>query len=165
MKNAPNLNNISIIKEFTWDMAHMLAGHDGLCKNLHGHTYKIRVEVSKASGNVEEDTANHEKGMVMDFSSLKRIVQKLIVEPLDHAFMYWRHSTDPLEHQIADLLKKSGRKIAEVDYRPTAEEMAISFMDLLSSHLVEANINVISIELWETPTSFARVTRGAENGA
>ena len=35
-----------IAKEFSFDMAHMLDGHDGKCKNLHGHTYKLQVEVA-----------------------------------------------------------------------------------------------------------------------
>ena len=35
-----------IAKEFNFDMAHMLDGHDGKCKNLHGHTYKLQVEVA-----------------------------------------------------------------------------------------------------------------------
>ena len=36
-----------IAKEFNFDMAHMLDGHDGKCKNLHGHTYKLQVECSR----------------------------------------------------------------------------------------------------------------------
>ncbi len=35
-----------IAKEFSFDMAHMLDGHDGKCQNLHGHTYKLQVEVA-----------------------------------------------------------------------------------------------------------------------
>lgn len=32
-------------KQFTFDMAHMLDGHDGKCQNLHGHTYILQVEI------------------------------------------------------------------------------------------------------------------------
>ena len=35
-----------ISKEFSFDMAHLLDGHDGKCQNLHGHTYKLQVEIS-----------------------------------------------------------------------------------------------------------------------
>lgn len=35
-----------VSKEFSFDMAHILDGHDGKCRNLHGHTYKLQVEVS-----------------------------------------------------------------------------------------------------------------------
>lgn len=27
-------------------MAYLLDGHDGKCQNLHGHTYKLQVEIS-----------------------------------------------------------------------------------------------------------------------
>ena len=29
---------LKIAKEFSFDIAHMLDGHDGKCRNLHGHT-------------------------------------------------------------------------------------------------------------------------------
>ena len=32
-----------VSKEFSFDMAHLLDGHDGKCQNLHGHTYKLQV--------------------------------------------------------------------------------------------------------------------------
>ena len=37
------VGQMEVSKEFTFDCAHMLTGHDGLCKNLHGHTYKLRI--------------------------------------------------------------------------------------------------------------------------
>lgn len=30
---------IRITKAYKFDMAHALPGHDGLCKNIHGHSY------------------------------------------------------------------------------------------------------------------------------
>ena len=69
-------------KEFTFDMAHMLDGHDGKCQNLHGHTYILQVEIS---GSLKESGAK--KGMVMDFSDLKNIVKTHILDKMDHAFI------------------------------------------------------------------------------
>ncbi len=152
------MGKISITKEFSWDMAHMLSDHRGLCQNLHGHTYRMQVEISRKSKGIIENTL-HSDGMVMDFSELKAIVQRIIVEPLDHAFMFWCNSNDSVERQIADLLKISGKKVAEVNYRPTAEEMAASFFDDLTQELVSSDIVVERIRLWETTTSFAEVTR------
>ncbi|MDR0941133.1 MAG: 6-carboxytetrahydropterin synthase, partial [Bacteroidales bacterium] len=34
---------VRITKEFTFDMAHALFEYDGLCRNIHGHTYKLQV--------------------------------------------------------------------------------------------------------------------------
>jgi 6-pyruvoyltetrahydropterin/6-carboxytetrahydropterin synthase len=147
---------ITVTKEFSWDMAHMLSGHEGLCKNLHGHTYKMQVEVSSKGGSLIEDDKSS-KGMIIDFKNLKEIVRDKIIDRLDHAFLYWTGSGDVVEHKIAELLKESGRKVAEVPYRPTAEEMVIDFYNILFVELGHHAIIVESIKLWETPTSFAEV--------
>ena len=83
-------------KEFTFDMAHMLDGHDGKCQNLHGHTYILQVEIS---GSLKESGAK--KGMVMDFSDLKNIVKTHILDKMDHAFIY--DTSSQRETQVADL--------------------------------------------------------------
>ncbi|EGD47053.1 hypothetical protein Cpap_1445 [Ruminiclostridium papyrosolvens DSM 2782] len=152
------MGKISITKEFSWDMAHMLSNHRGLCSNLHGHTYRMQVQISRKDKGVLEDTL-HSDGMVMDFSDLKAIVQRKIIEPLDHAFMFWCDTNDSVERQIAELLKSSGKKVASVKYRPTAEEMAASFFDVLTQELADSDIVVDKIKIWETTTSFAEVIR------
>ena len=50
-----------ISKEFRWEMGHRLQLHKGLCKNLHGHSYKMEVELT---GDVLEN------GMVLDYYDL-----------------------------------------------------------------------------------------------
>ncbi|MCX7920699.1 MAG: 6-carboxytetrahydropterin synthase [Clostridia bacterium] len=152
------MSKISISKEFTWDMAHMLSDHKGACKNLHGHTYRMQVQVSRVGNRLLGNTG-HSDGMVMDFSDLKNIVKEKIVEPIDHSFMYWCNSNDPVEHELAELLRKNGRKVAVVNYRPTAEEMAYEFFKTLTEELKRVNIIVEGIRVWETPTSFAEVRR------
>ena len=152
------MSNVSITKEFSWDMAHMLAGHEGLCKNLHGHTYKMQVEVCRNSGGVIEGL-ECSNGMVIDFKDLKNIVKTKIIDPLDHAFIYWTNSTDPLENEIANLLIKNGRKVFGVNFRPTAEEMALNFFNELDKYLSLSGIELKRIKIWETPESFAEVKR------
>ena len=39
------MNKIRITKEFKFEMAHALHGYDGLCKNIHGHSYRLWVTV------------------------------------------------------------------------------------------------------------------------
>ena len=51
-------------------MAHALYGYDGLCKNIHGHSYKLFVTVQ---GNPINDPSHVKYGMVIDFSDLKKI--------------------------------------------------------------------------------------------
>lgn len=146
--------SIYVTKEFQWDMAHMLAEHQGLCKNIHGHTYKMQVTVIRKSDTLISGTGASD-GMVIDFKDLKIIVKRKIVEPLDHAFMYWSQSPDQVEHQIAELLLQNDRKVYQVNYRPTAEEMALNFFNILSQELEQYQVKVVSVKVWETTTSFA----------
>ena len=55
--------------------AHLIKGHEGKCKNLHGHMWKIEVTVESAQLN--------DLGMVCDFAVLKKRLQE-VLDPLDH---------------------------------------------------------------------------------
>ena len=50
--------------------AHKLVGYEGLCKNLHGHNWKVQAKVSCT----EIDSI----GMVMDFHQLKQYVNSIL---------------------------------------------------------------------------------------
>ncbi|QOF67925.1 6-carboxytetrahydropterin synthase QueD [Actinobacillus sp. GY-402] len=131
-----------VSKEFSFDMAHILDGHDGKCRNLHGHTYKLQVEVS---GDLYQQ--GPKKGMVMDFADLKDIVKTLILAPMDHAFIYDTNSER--ECKIAALLNELDSKTFGMPSRTTAEEMARFIFNRLKSELP-----LSAVRLWETPTSF-----------
>ena len=75
---------IRLTKEFSFEMAHALAGYDGPCREIHGHSYKLFVTVR---GIPEQNPNSPKYGMVMDFGDLKRIVNRLIVDRYDHAFV------------------------------------------------------------------------------
>lgn len=132
-----------IAKEFSFDMAHMLDGHDGKCQNLHGHTYKLQVEVT---GELVESGAK--SGMVIDFSDLKAVVKREILDKMDHAFIF--DSTSERECQVAELLTSLNSKNFGIPMRTTAENMAKYMFDRLQ----EAGLPVSLIRLWETPTSY-----------
>ncbi|GFR34705.1 6-carboxytetrahydropterin synthase QueD [Thermobrachium celere] len=138
---------LSVSKEFTFEAAHMLSEHEGECKNLHGHSYKLIVE---ATGEIQN-------GMVIDFKDLKNIVKETIIDKIDHSFIYFNNSKDDVEHKIAEVLKGAGKKIFEVNYRPTAENMAMHFYNILNDNLKYKGLKVVSIILYETQKSFAKV--------
>ena len=131
-----------VSKEFSFDMAHILDGHDGKCQNLHGHTYKLQVEVS---GDLVAEGAK--KGMVVDFTDVKRIVKAAILDPMDHVFIY--DTTSERECKIAALLNELNSKTFGIPVRTTAEEMARFMFNRLKDQLP-----ISAIRLWETPTSF-----------
>jgi len=66
------------VEGFTFDSAHYTKGITSKCMNIHGHTFKLSVEV--------EGEINPETGMVVDFLVLKDIVKKVISE-YDHKFI------------------------------------------------------------------------------
>ncbi|WP_040975922.1 6-carboxytetrahydropterin synthase QueD [Necropsobacter massiliensis] len=133
-----------VSKEFSFDMAHLLDGHDGKCQNLHGHTYKLQVEIA---GDLHPQGAK--KGMVIDFTDLKAVVDALILAPMDHAFIY--DTSSPRECRIAALLQELNSKTFGMPTRTTAEEIARFIFQRLKR---EAGLPVSAIRLWETPTSF-----------
>ncbi|BFU59589.1 MULTISPECIES: 6-carboxytetrahydropterin synthase QueD [Rodentibacter] len=133
-----------VSKEFSFDMAHLLDGHDGKCQNLHGHTYKLQVEIS---GDLSEVGAK--KSMVIDFSDLKTVVKKTILDPMDHAFIY--DETSERESKIATLLQELDSKTFGVPFRTTAEEIARFIFNRLK---YDEKLPVSAVRLWETPTSF-----------
>ncbi|MBN2484506.1 MAG: 6-carboxytetrahydropterin synthase [Bacteroidales bacterium] len=151
------MTSVSIVKEFTWSMAHMLANHIGKCKNIHGHTYKMQIEIARKGGGVLNKPGQTDDGMVLEFEELKTIINTNTVEALDHAFLYWVNSTDELEHEIASLLKKHGRKVVDINYRPTAENLALDYLDKINNDLAAFKVEVVELVLWESPTSYARV--------
>ena len=65
-------------------MAHALFNYDGPCKNIHGHSNKLSITLK---GKPISDTSNFKQGMVIDFSVIKQIVNKVITEKYDHALV------------------------------------------------------------------------------
>lgn len=133
-----------IAKEFQFDACHMLDGHNKKCHNLHGHTYRLLVEISG-----ELIQSGSSAGMVMDYADIKSIVKQHIIDPLDHAYLY--NQNNPNECKIAALLQEMTRKVFAFPCRTTAEGMSKYIFDILSEYLP-----VSMITLWETATSYCK---------
>ena len=149
---------LTVTKEFVWDSAHMLYGHKGLCKNVHGHTYKMQVEVARTDSEDDVISNGASEGMVIDFKALKEIVKGELVDKLDHAYITSGDSSATEEYQITELLTSLGMKIYDLGERPTAENMAREFARFINRRLNEAyyGIRLVSVTVWETPTSFSK---------
>jgi len=140
--------SIRITKEFKFETGHALFGYDGLCKNVHGHSYKLAVTIL---GKPITDPSDVKFGMVMDFSDLKAIVNTLIVKPFDHATVLNINSP---HKELADAMEKRGHKIIRVPYQPTSEMMILDFAEKISSALPD-HLKLQRLILRETETSFA----------
>jgi 6-pyruvoyltetrahydropterin/6-carboxytetrahydropterin synthase len=67
---------IKVISQFS--AAHNLRGYRGRCEELHGHNWKVEVNVS---GEKLDKT-----GMLMDFKQLKKRLNK-VLDKLDHKYI------------------------------------------------------------------------------
>ena len=142
------MSTIRITKQFNFETGHALYGYDGKCKNVHGHSYKLSVTVI---GKPITDSSEVKYGMVIDFSDLKKIVKEEIVDVFDHATVF-NQNTPHIE--LAKELKNRDHHVILVDYQPTSEMMVIDFASKIKKRLPE-NINLFSLRLQETETSFA----------
>src|SRR5262249_6793379 len=119
----------TIAKEFTFEAAHSLPNHDGPCRRLHGHTYRVQV---LARGPLQPLDGRPEEGMVIDFGRLKEVFQRRIETRCDHLYL---NETVPVP-------------------RTTAELLAAWMLTELRAELPQ----VTAVRLYETATSFAEVT-------
>lgn len=138
---------IRITKEFKFEAAHALKDYDGLCRNIHGHSYELKVTVS---GTAIRDENSPKLGMVMDFGDLKKIVREEIVGQFDHSVILYKKMPAKL---ISDL-KDQFERIIITDYNPTSEEMLVDFARRIKARLPE-NIELQYMLLRETVTSYA----------
>jgi len=131
---------MKIAKEFRWEMGHRLPEHFGKCKNIHGHSYKMIVELE---GDVEES------GMVMDYYDLKKIVEP-IVEKLDHAFMVYKG-----DKEIISFLEKMKSKMVVVELQSTIENICKYFLDEIKKISFPKNVKRVSVRIYETVDDYA----------
>jgi len=139
---------IRITKEFKFETGHALYGYDGLCRNVHGHSYKLSVTVI---GTPIKDSGNVKFGMVMDFSDLKEIVNETIVKPFDHATVL---NVNSPHKELADVMEQRGHKIQRVGYQPTSERMIIDFAEKIKAQLPN-HLSLHHLKLRETESSYA----------
>ncbi len=114
-------------KEFS--SAHILHGHPGNCKRMHGHNWLVEAEV-------QGDNTN-EIGMVIDFKDIKNNLKE-IISMLDHQFL---NDLEPF-----------------INENPTAENISKYIYKELSNNINTDNIKVSKIKLWETNNSAVTYT-------
>jgi len=132
---------LTVTKTVKFDAAHVLTNHNGLCKNLHGHTYRVDVSVAQREGD--------DGDMVIDFKDLKRIASEAICDRFDHAFIYNCESAG--ESEIAAVVERHGMRTVALPFRSTAENLARHFFGELSGRIP----GLCAVKVWETADSSA----------
>ena len=137
---------MTVTKTDKVDAAHVLTNHQGLCKNLHGHTYRVDVSVSQA--------ADDDRDMVIDFKDLKGIANEVVCDRFDHAFIYNTESVG--EREIAAVVEKNGMRTVAIPFRSTAENLAKLFFGDLKARIP----GLVAVKVWETADSCAEYGLG-----
>jgi 6-pyruvoyltetrahydropterin/6-carboxytetrahydropterin synthase len=143
---------MKIAKEYRWEMGHRLPFHKGLCRNIHGHSYRMVVEIT---GELNKN------GMIIDFFDLNKIV-KPIIEKYDHAFLCWNG-----DKKVLDFLTKNKMKKVVVDYHSTVENICADFVDILTNKLLDIKNNKfeeLTVKIYESPNAFAEKSRILNKG-
>ncbi len=139
---------MKVAKRFRWEGAHRLPWHEGRCRDLHGHSYEMFVEVEG-----EPD----EQGMLIDFKHLKRALAPVVDE--------WDHATVVAENdaKLLGIMQESGWRHVVIPYDTTAENICVFFADhLVTEHrsLLEGRrIHTVRVRIAETETCYAEVER------
>lgn len=139
---------VTVTKEMTFDAGHILEKHDGKCKNLHGHTYRLRVSVT---GPLIDGGAK--EGMVIDFTDLKALINDYVMDKYDHAFIA-KGDENALKFAMA-----SGYKYHILGVRTTVENLAPTIHKELQAALEQRYAKYVcwvsEVKIWETPNSSA----------
>jgi 6-pyruvoyltetrahydropterin/6-carboxytetrahydropterin synthase len=107
-----------------FDAAHYLPNYHGKCENLHGHRFKVVARLEAAKLD--------ETGMAYDFAQLKQHLREILAR-FDHTCL---NDVSPLD------------KIG-----PSSENIAATIYDALQPRFSESPVKLVSIEVWESPTS------------
>ena len=134
---------LRLTKKLDFHMAHALEGYDGKCSHIHGHTYILEVTVM---GQITKDGS-----MVMDFKSIKKIVQEHIVEKYDHSLILQKTEKSM---EIYENLEKGWGNVYLMEKVPTTENLLLIIVEKIKS-VLPAGIDLYSVKLCETDTSWA----------
>jgi len=116
---------LKVVTDFA--AAHSLRNYSGNCERLHGHNWKVEVEVTAR----ELD----EVGMGMDFKIIKRATKDFLDE-LDH---YNLNDVPPFDR-----------------INPTAENIAAYIYRRLAERLNADRVWVSAVTIWETERACVR---------
>lgn len=126
-----------------FDSSHFLANYEGKCANIHGHRWEVEVEVA-SEVLIQE---GEQKGMVVDFSDLKKYLRAMLDE-FDHALIIEK---DSMREITLKSLLEDGFKVIDVPFRPTAEHFAKYFYDRMESE----GFGMHQVTVYETPINCA----------
>jgi len=119
------LYTLKIVTDFA--AAHTLRDYPGACSRMHGHNWKVEVEV--------QATHLDDVGMGIDFKQIKQATRK-VTDELDH---YYLNEIPPFDR-----------------VNPTAENIASYIYQAVSELINSERVKVSAVTLWETERACVR---------
>ena len=110
-----------VTREIDFCYGHRLLNYDGKCKYLHGHNGLAIITL--------ESESLDDRGMVIDFSEIKRVVNQWIDDNLDHRMILQR--ADPM----VPILREMNEPVYLIDTNPTAENIARLIHEIGRAHV------------------------------
>ena len=129
-------------RRLEFDAGHRVLKHEGKCRHVHGHRYRVDITVSAP----ELDAV----GRVVDFSVIKDVVGTWLDDEMDHGYPH--HPDD----EFAVTLKEMGMKTFEMSTaypNPTAENLCLLIASFAKDRL--RDLTVESVRVYETPNCWA----------
>ena len=133
---------------------HRVVGHEGKCRHLHGHNYRVHFEIMA-------DHVQDNIGRVLDFSVIKEKLCEWLEENWDHKFLAWEN--DPIIDKIIGDTYSKPKVLDEMDYNdlldtfmivpfnPTAENMAKYLVEVIApQQLAGLGCTLIKCSIEET---------------
>lgn len=147
-----------IRKHIEIDAGHRIPEHNGHCRYLHGHRYRVEVAVA---GTELVDDGHAGAGMLLDFGALKAALVAVVHNVYDHRMMLYEEDPLVVGGSFQDAIDAAGIMdgVVIVPMIPTAEGLAEFWGRLLYGRLTRflgANkLYLQSVTVRETPTSTA----------
>jgi 6-pyruvoyl tetrahydropterin synthase/QueD family protein len=141
----------SIKRTYSFSAAHRIEGHPK-CGRLHGHNYRVTVEMSGAD--IPKD------GMLLDFGELDKAVKPIIDGHYDHRYLVSGSNLamgDPYEK--ASRGDRTGDVLYLSTWTSTAEDLARALFDQLSGILNSEFRWIQSVSVEETDRNEATYER------
>ena len=134
------VNKIKLTTQFDFDAAHRLVGYAGKCSNMHGHIWKVELEIEGTTDMLDCC------GILWDFTNAK-----MLKDLFDHKTILMDCDAN---YNLKLLLMKEKNEVYMMDKNPTAENLCSEIIDHLKTSNPDLKYKVI---VWESPKSSCEV--------
>jgi len=137
-----------VTRRFEVDAAHRLLKHAGKCAHIHGHRYAFEVTFALSAG------GSGYGGIIVDFGDLKARLGDALDRLIDHGILL--EESDPLIKAVRQADPEA--KILELDFAPTAENLACYVWELAGETVCRGALKCTRVRCYETPNCWADYT-------